>query len=127
MGIALPGDVRLKAAPAKILGMSQAPTPFPQFLAPNLPALKPGQRPWLSKPAGSADALLLAELARSRHPAGDRGVWVVVTSDPADAQRLLAEMQWFAPGLRCGERAPQRPSAWKIGSGVRPPWARQSA
>ncbi len=82
--------------------MSQAPTPFLQFLAPNLPALKPGQRQWLSKPAGSADALLLAELARSRHPAGDRGVWVVVTSDPANAQRLLAEMQWFAPGLRCG-------------------------
>ncbi len=62
-----------------------------------LPALKPGQRHALERPPGSADALLIAELARAAaHP------WLVVTADPADAQRLLDELAWFAPQLRCG-------------------------
>lgn len=83
--------------------MSRTSSPQPLFLAPGLPTLKPGNRHALPKPAGSADALLLAELAQSRSPAtSGRGPWVVVTGDPADAQRLLAEIQWFAPGLRCG-------------------------
>ncbi len=66
-------------------------------LTPALPALKPGQRHVLERPPGSADALLVAELARAAaHP------WLVVTADPADAQRLLDELAWFAPTLRCG-------------------------
>jgi transcription-repair coupling factor (superfamily II helicase) len=83
--------------------MSRTSTLQALFLAPGLPALKPGNRYALPKPVGSADALLLAELAHSRSPsASGRGPWVIVTADPADAQRLLAEMQWFAPTLRCG-------------------------
>ncbi len=66
-------------------------------LGASLPPLKPGQRHALARPTGSADALLVAELARRhRHP------WLVVTADPADAQRLLDEITWFAPSLRCG-------------------------
>ncbi|MDQ3260142.1 MAG: transcription-repair coupling factor, partial [Pseudomonadota bacterium] len=42
---------------------------------------------------GSADALLLAELAGRRRPL------VVVTETAAHAQRLRAEIQWFAPKL----------------------------
>ncbi len=83
--------------------MSRNDSPQPQFLEPVLPALKSGNRHALPKPAGSADALLLAELASSRRPAtSGAGPWMVVTGDPADAQRLLAEIQWFAPDLRCG-------------------------
>ena len=83
--------------------MSRTSPPQTLFLAPALPALKPGNRHALPKPAGSADALLLAELAQTRSPTSSgRGPWVIVTADPADAQRLLAEMLWFAPDLRCG-------------------------
>ena len=42
---------------------------------------------------GSADALLLAELATQRRPL------VVFTETAAHAQRLRVEMQWFAPKL----------------------------
>ncbi|MBN8745159.1 MAG: transcription-repair coupling factor [Thiomonas arsenitoxydans] len=64
-----------------------------------VPALKPGQRVSWPLPAGSADALLLAELCA---PRDDAAPWLVVTADAADAQRLLGELQWFAPQLRVG-------------------------
>ena len=63
----------------------------------SLPALpKPGARVDLPPLAGSADALALAELA-----AANQGrTLAVVTASAADAQRLLDEIPWFAPGLR---------------------------
>ena len=64
-----------------------------------VPALKPGQRVSWPLPAGSADALLLAELCA---PRDDAAPWLVVTAGAADAQRLLGELQWFAPQLRIG-------------------------
>ncbi|OIQ70740.1 transcription-repair-coupling factor [mine drainage metagenome] len=91
------GAGRAGPVPARILGMSASEQAESLHLASSLPTLKPGQRHALARPAGSADALLVAELARRhRHP------WLVVTADPADAQRLLDEITWFAPSLRCG-------------------------
>jgi transcription-repair coupling factor (superfamily II helicase) len=61
----------------------------------SLPALpKPGQRLDLQALAGSADALVLAQLAD-----GDR-MLAVITASPLDAQRLQEEIAWFAPQLR---------------------------
>jgi transcription-repair coupling factor (superfamily II helicase) len=65
----------------------------------DLPKLTPGQRYALPRPAGSADALLLAQLAQREKAAG-RPV-AIVTADAADAQRLLEELPFFAPSLRC--------------------------
>jgi transcription-repair coupling factor (superfamily II helicase) len=48
----------------------------------------------LAKLAGSADALALARLAAEEHPLA------VVSATAQDAQRLLDEIAWFAPGLR---------------------------
>ena len=94
---------RQQAAPAKILGMSQDFNSQNLFLASGLPTLKPGNRLWLSRPPGSSDALFLAELAQSNAPfSSGRGPWIAITADPADAQRLLAEIGWFAPNLRAG-------------------------
>ena len=64
-----------------------------------LPTLKPGKRFTLPRPAGSADALLLAQLA-SRDKADGR-LTAVVTADAIDAQRLLEEIAFFAPAVRC--------------------------
>ena len=63
----------------------------------SLPALpKPGSRIDLPALAGSADALALAELASQ-----SKGrLLSVVTASAADAQRLLEEIPWFAPGLK---------------------------
>ncbi len=63
----------------------------------SLPALpKAGARIDLPPLAGSADALALAELA-----GGNPGrLLAVVTASATDAQRLLDEIPWFAPGLR---------------------------
>jgi transcription-repair coupling factor (superfamily II helicase) len=65
----------------------------------DLPKLVPGKRYTLPRPAGSADALLLARLAE-REKAGHK-LTAIVTSDATDAQRLMEEMAFFAPGLRC--------------------------
>ncbi|MBC7375816.1 MAG: transcription-repair coupling factor, partial [Burkholderiaceae bacterium] len=65
----------------------------------DLPKLVPGKRYTLPRPAGSADALLLARLAE-REKAGHK-LTAIVTSDATDAQRLMEEMVFFAPGLRC--------------------------
>ncbi|MDD3935907.1 transcription-repair coupling factor [Rhodoferax sp.] len=64
-----------------------------------LPKLTPGKRYTLPRPVGSADALLLAQLAL-RDKAVHK-VTAIVTADATDAQRLIEEMAFFAPALRC--------------------------
>ena len=64
-----------------------------------LPKLKPGKRFILPRPPGSSDALLLAQIA-SRDKAEGR-LTAVVTADASDAQRLLEEIAFFAPHVRC--------------------------
>ena len=56
----------------------------------DLPKLTPGNRFTLPRPAGSADALLLARLAL-REKAASR-LTAIVTADANDAQRLLDEL-----------------------------------
>ncbi|WP_058615629.1 transcription-repair coupling factor [Tepidimonas taiwanensis] len=65
----------------------------------DLPRLTPGKRFASPRPAPSGDALLLAALA-AREKAAGRPM-AIVTADAADAQRLLAELPFFEPGLRC--------------------------
>ena len=72
-----------------------APTPNHSLLSLALPALKGGERIQLPSVSGSSDALLLAQLALEK-PA----LLTVLTASAADAQRLLDEIPWFAPGLR---------------------------
>lgn len=65
----------------------------------DLPKLTPGKRYTLPRPVGSADALLLAQLALREKSAGK--VTAIVTASAPDAQRLMDEMAFFAPNLRC--------------------------
>ena len=65
----------------------------------DLPKLIPGKRFVLPRPVGSADALLLARLGQ-RETASHK-ITAIVTSDATDAQRLMDEMAFFAPDLRC--------------------------
>jgi transcription-repair coupling factor (superfamily II helicase) len=65
----------------------------------HLPKLKPGHRFQLPRPAGAADALLLAQLALRERASGRPTA--IVTADANDAQRLMDEMAFFAPELRC--------------------------
>jgi transcription-repair coupling factor (superfamily II helicase) len=65
----------------------------------DLPKLTPGKRYQLPRPVGSADALLLARLAQRDQAEGR--LTAIVTADAADAQRLMEEIAFFAPGLRC--------------------------
>ncbi|MEY4884080.1 MAG: hypothetical protein RIS34_1934 [Pseudomonadota bacterium] len=65
----------------------------------DLPKLNPGKRFTLPRPIGSADALLLAQLGTREKAAGK--LTAIVTADAADAQRLIEEMAFFAPDLRC--------------------------
>lgn len=65
----------------------------------DLPKLTPGKRYALPRPPGSADALLLARLAEREKAAG-RPVGIVAAG-ASDAQRLLDELAFFAPDLRC--------------------------
>jgi transcription-repair coupling factor (superfamily II helicase) len=65
----------------------------------DLPKLKAGQRFALSKPAGSGDALLLAQLAN--RDKSEHKITAIVCADAADAQRLMVELPFFAPDLRC--------------------------
>lgn len=53
----------------------------------------------LPRPPGSADALLLARLAQRELKEGRLSA--IVTADANDAQRLLDEIAFFAPELRC--------------------------
>ncbi|TSE36408.1 transcription-repair coupling factor [Tepidimonas charontis] len=64
-----------------------------------LPRLIPGKRFASTCPPASADALLLATLAAREKAAGRPTA--IVTADAADAQRLLNELPFFAPDLRC--------------------------
>jgi transcription-repair coupling factor (superfamily II helicase) len=64
----------------------------------DLPKLSPGRRMALPRPAGSADALLLARLAQREQKQGR--LTAIVTADANDAQRLLDEIAFFAPDLR---------------------------
>ncbi|NPC54505.1 transcription-repair coupling factor [Caenimonas soli] len=65
----------------------------------DLPKLSAGKRFTLPRPPGSADALLLARLAEREKAAGK--LTAIVTADATDAQRLIEEMAFFAPDLRC--------------------------
>jgi len=65
----------------------------------DLPKLVPGKRFTLPQPVGSADALLLARLGL-RDKAQGR-LTAIVTPDASTAQRLLDEIVFFAPTLRC--------------------------
>ena len=64
-----------------------------------LPPLASGKRYTLPQPAGSADALLLARLGTREKAAGK--LTAIVTSDATTAQRLMDEITFFAPDLRC--------------------------
>jgi len=63
-----------------------------------LPAIAPGKRFTLPRPTGSADALLLARFAQAQ--AAAKKITAIITAEPADTQRLEAELPFFAPGLR---------------------------
>ncbi|CAM5796416.1 transcription-repair coupling factor [Rhizobacter fulvus] len=63
-----------------------------------LPEIAPGKRFTLPRPTGSADALLLARFAQAQ--AAKQKITAIVTAEPADTQRLEAELPFFAPGLR---------------------------
>lgn len=65
----------------------------------HLPFLASGKRFTLPQPAGSADALLLARLAQREQAASK--LTAIITSDASTAQRLMDELVFFAPGLRC--------------------------
>jgi transcription-repair coupling factor (superfamily II helicase) len=65
----------------------------------DLPKLLPGKRFTLPRPTGSADALLLAQLGLRERDNGK--LTAIVTADSADAQRLIDEIGFFAPDLRC--------------------------
>ena len=64
-----------------------------------LPLLVSGKRYTLPQPPGSADALLLARLASREKSAGK--LTAIITSDATTAQRLMDEIAFFAPDLRC--------------------------
>jgi len=63
-----------------------------------LPSIASGKRFTLPRPIGSGDALLLARFVQMRTAAGV--LTAIVTAEPADTQRLEAELAFFAPGLR---------------------------
>ncbi|WP_411877729.1 transcription-repair coupling factor [Polaromonas sp. YR568] len=65
----------------------------------HLPPLASGKRYTLPQPAGSADALLLARLGTREKAAGK--LTAIITSDATTAQRLMDEIAFFAPDLRC--------------------------
>ena len=64
----------------------------------DLPKLTPGKRFTLPRPPGSADALMLGQLATREKAAGR--LTAIFTADPADARRLQDELAFFAPSLR---------------------------
>ncbi|MDP3616300.1 MAG: CarD family transcriptional regulator, partial [Rhodoferax sp.] len=65
----------------------------------DLPKLQPGKRYALPRPVGSGDALLLAKLGLREK--GQGKLTAIVTADAPDAQRLIDEIAFFAPALRC--------------------------
>jgi len=71
----------------------------PSVHAVGVPALQPGKRFTLARSVGSSDALLLAQLAERDKPS--QRTLAIFTADALDAQRLLDELAFFAPDLRC--------------------------
>ncbi|KRI00883.1 transcription-repair coupling factor [Curvibacter sp. PAE-UM] len=65
----------------------------------DLPKLQAGKRYTLPRPTGSSDALLLARLAEREQAAGR--LLAIVCADATDAQRLIDEIAFFKPELRC--------------------------
>ncbi len=65
----------------------------------DLPKLQTSKRYTLPRPLGSADALLLAQLGLREK--GHNKLTAIVTADATDAQRLIDEIAFFAPDLRC--------------------------
>lgn len=65
----------------------------------DLPKLNPGKRYTLPQPVGSADSVLIGQLGAREKVAGK--LTAIVTSDANTAQRLLQELAFFAPDLRC--------------------------
>ena len=65
----------------------------------DLPKLQPGKRFTLPRPPANADALLLAQLAQREKALGR--TTAIVTADATDAQRLVEEIAFFAPDIRC--------------------------
>ncbi|TXH89637.1 MAG: transcription-repair coupling factor [Rhodoferax sp.] len=65
----------------------------------DLPKLTPGKRYTLPRPPANADALLLAQLAQREKAQGR--TTAIVTADATDAQRLVEEIAFFAPDIRC--------------------------
>ena len=63
-----------------------------------LPTIAPGKRFTWPLPPGSADALMLARLARTHADA--RRLLAIVNAEPADTQRLADELPFFDPALR---------------------------
>nr|WP_275983278.1 transcription-repair coupling factor [Propionivibrio soli] len=61
-----------------------------------IPKFRNGERTQLPPFAGSADALYIAQMADSL----GGHMLAVLTATAGDAQRLLDEIPWFAPGLR---------------------------
>ncbi len=64
-----------------------------------LPKLQLSKRFTLPRPVGSADALLLSALGQREKASGK--LMAIVTADAMDAQRLMEEIAFFAPDLRC--------------------------
>ena len=86
---AVPRDIEAKTAAESV---SDLPV---ESLSLSLPRARPGERILLPPFSGSADALLLAKLA-TEHAT----LIAVFTASATDAQRLLDEIPWFAPGLK---------------------------
>jgi len=97
------GEAEARRPPAGEPGASPAaPAPCANPLA-GLPglvpdAIAPGARAKLPPLAGSADALALAQAAL--RCAGEGRMLAVLCADALAAQRLVAEIPWFAPALR---------------------------
>ena len=64
-----------------------------------LPPVTVGKRFHVPRPIGSADALLLARFAQARKAEGL--ITALICADPGDAQRLIDEVAFFAPELKC--------------------------
>jgi transcription-repair coupling factor (superfamily II helicase) len=64
----------------------------------HLPVIATGKRFTLTRPFGSADALLLGRFAQAQKEQGHPTA--IMVADPSDAQRLESELAFFAPGLR---------------------------
>jgi len=63
-----------------------------------IPSIARGKRFQLPSRIGSAEALRLARHAQAREAAGQ--LLCIVAAEPADAQRLVDELLFFAPELR---------------------------